>query len=74
MVVTPTGVNKNILAKSDIGFGPNSSGEWYEALLVLFADRLLGKRLGENGVDLVRKEFSVEVCAPKIIEILRRSV
>lgn len=74
VVVTPTGVNKNILVQSDIGFGPHTPGEWYEALLLLFTDRSLGNRLGKNGVDLVRKDYSVQVCAPKIIEVLRRSV
>lgn len=72
VVITPTGVNRKILDQSDIGFGPKKPEDWYEVLRLLFFDRLLGKRLGANGVALVEEEYSVNVCAPKIIEIFKR--
>ena len=71
-VMTPTGVNSKLLDQSDIGFGPINPKEWYEVLRLLFSDRSLGKRLGGNGVELVEREYSVNACAPKIIEILRK--
>lgn len=73
-VVTPTGVNKKILEQSHVGFGPNTPEEWYESLVSLYADRSLVKILGENAVDLVRREYSIDICAPKIINIIKRSV
>lgn len=73
VIMTPVGVNAELLKSSDIGFGPKSSGEWYENLRVLFLDRILGKRLGGNGVELINRDYSLKVCAPKIIEVLKRS-
>lgn len=73
-VVTPTGVNKKILEQSNVGFGPRSPEEWYESLRLLFTDRSLVKLLGANAVDLVRGEYSVDICAPKIINIIKRSM
>ncbi len=74
VVITPTGVNKKLLSTADIGFGPVLPDDWYEVLQVLFLDRLLGKRLGGNGIELVKKDYSIDVCAPKIIEILKQSI
>ena len=73
VVITPTGVNGKLLDQSDVGFGPRNPKEWYEILRLLFSDRSLGKRLGENGIELVEREYSLNVCAPKIIEILKQS-
>ena len=73
VVMTPTGVNGKLLNQKEIGFGPKKSEDWYEILRLLFSDRSLGERLGGNGVKLVEKDYSINACAPKIIEILRQS-
>jgi len=72
VIMTPTGVNGQLLNQSDIGFSPENSGEWYEFLRALFLDRSLGKQLGKNGVELVERDYSINVCAPKIIEIMKQ--
>ena len=74
VIVTPTGVNKRILAETAVGFGPSRVGEWYESLHLLFDDRQMGKWLGENGVRLVNDRYSVDICTPKIVEIFRGCV
>lgn len=74
VIITPVGVNKDVLHQADIGFGPNNTTEWYDALKTLFTDRLLGKKLGNNGVGLVGKNYSLSACAPKIIKIFKNIV
>jgi glycosyltransferase involved in cell wall biosynthesis len=74
VVMTPVGVNKKILSQSDVGIGPNSPSEWYEALQFLFDDQLHGRQLGGNGVHLIEREYSLEVCAPRVMSILRQSL
>jgi len=74
VIVTPTGANMSILAEAKVGFGPRRQGEWYEWMRLLFYDRQLGRELGENGVRLVKDRYSIDVCAPKIVEIFRRCV
>jgi glycosyltransferase involved in cell wall biosynthesis len=73
VVMSPSGVNGKLLNQKEIGFGPKKSEDWYEILRLLFSDRSLGERLGGNGVKLVEKDYSINACAPKIIEILRQS-
>ena len=73
VIMTPTGVNAQLLAQSEIGIGPNNSKEWYEALRMMFFDKALAKRMGRNGVDLIAKDYSMIACAPKIAKIIRES-
>jgi glycosyltransferase involved in cell wall biosynthesis len=74
VVITPTGVNNKILIQAEIGFGPEKPEDWYEVLHLLFSDRTLGKRLGANGVSLIEKEYSVNACSPKIIEVFKKNI
>ena len=74
VVMTPTGVNQKILTQADIGYGPRSAEEWYRVLRLLFCNRSHAKGLGNNGVDLVTSKYSMEVCAPRIVQVLRQSV
>ena len=73
IVITPTGVNQKLLDQSDVGFGPKNPNEWYEVLRVLFYDRSIGKRLGNNGIRLIERDYSLNACGPKIIEVLKSS-
>ena len=74
IVITPIGANQKLLNQSDVGFGPNNPKEWYEILSLLFFDRSLGKLMGKNGISLVEKNYSLNACAPKLIEILKNSL
>ncbi len=74
VVMTPTGVNQKLLEQSNIGFGPRTPNEWYEVIEMLLSSQSLGGQLGENGVDLVRKNYSLEVCTPKLVEIFNKFV
>ena len=74
VVMTPVGVNKKILAQSHIGYGPQTPWEWYDVLHEIFTNRTHGRQLGKNGANLVDREYSLNVCAPKLADILKRSV
>jgi glycosyltransferase involved in cell wall biosynthesis len=74
VVVSPIGVNKEILELANIGFGPSSNREWYDSLVELYGNRTLCKNLSLNAVKLVNDHYSVKVCAPKIEHILRKCV
>ncbi len=72
VIMSPIGVNGQLLAQANIGFGPIKPNEWYEALCVLFTNRSFGIQLGKNGIDLVEKYYSLNACAPKMISALRQ--
>lgn len=74
VIITPTGFNEKLLNQSNIGYGPKNSGEWYLALQDLYFDSSLRERLGNNGVNLISNYYSVDICAPKIISVLRQYV
>lgn len=71
VVVSPVGVNKEILERDEIGFAAPSSNEWYQALKMLHQEAGLRKRMGEAGRRVVLDHYSVKATAPKLAKIFR---
>ena len=69
-VCSPIGMNKQVLAKARVGFGASSAGEWRDALLRMIDDAQLRADFGRAGRDLVSREYSVRVLAPRLAGIL----
>jgi glycosyltransferase involved in cell wall biosynthesis len=66
-VVSPVGMNNDILKSADVGYGPgNDAEEWVEALLKLCQDEDLRAHKGIQGRKLVEKKFSVKTVAQRI--------
>lgn len=74
VVVSPVGVNAEILARGEVGWPAASIDDWYPALERLYEDRELGKRMGLAGRGVVKDHYSVEVNAPKLASIFREVV
>ncbi|MBN2590590.1 MAG: glycosyltransferase family 4 protein [Sedimentisphaerales bacterium] len=70
IIVSPVGMNNEVLAKGDIGFAATSSDEWYNALETLYKDKKLQKKSGEKGREVVEHNFSAEAIASKLFSIL----
>jgi glycosyltransferase involved in cell wall biosynthesis len=69
-IVSPVGVNKEILDQRHVGLGAGDTNDWYEALRTLFCDRELAIRLGKEGRNLVEEEFSIIRNAPKLATVI----
>lgn len=69
VVVTPVGVNQELLELDELGFGPKSDNEWYDDLKKLYADRVLGEGMGAAGRAIVEENYSIEVNAAKLAKI-----
>ena len=74
VIVTPVGVNQEILAYDEVGFPATSINDWYKALERLFTEDELGPRLGNSGRRVVEEHYSVTANAPKLAEIFREVV
>jgi len=74
VVASPVGMNNTVLGSTELGFGPNNASEWYESLHTLFANRLLREKFSSNAVELISKQYSTDVCAKKIIKILKSCI
>lgn len=71
-VVSPVGMNNEILREAECGLAATTFDQWSEALSSLIADRQAAERLGATGRELAATRYSVAVLAPRFAELLRR--
>jgi glycosyltransferase involved in cell wall biosynthesis len=71
-VVSPVGMNAQVLALADVGLPATGEDGWVEALLTLYRDRDQARMLGRAGRALAESTFSVEVIAPQLAAVMRR--
>lgn len=70
-VATPVGINSEIIQDGVSGFLVNKSKEWIEKLSLLIDSPELRRKMGKEGRKTIEQKFSVEVSAPKILNILK---
>ncbi|RDU96035.1 glycosyltransferase family 4 protein [Trinickia dinghuensis] len=66
VVVSPYGMNAELLALDRIGVGAVSSDDWVDALQLLHGDQALRERLGAAGRAVAETDFSTASVANKI--------
>jgi glycosyltransferase involved in cell wall biosynthesis len=69
VVVSPVGMNVEVLGMGNVGFGPASQDDWFGALEYLHKNRMAGREMGMRGRDIVINNFSTEVVAKKLSEV-----
>jgi glycosyltransferase involved in cell wall biosynthesis len=72
VVVSPIGMNAEVLEKGDVGFGALHTDDWIDGLDALLKDPDLRERMGACGREVVTRYYSVEILAPKLAEIILR--
>ena len=73
VVVSPVGMNREILAKGEIGFAAETEQEWYEALEELYRNWTAQKRMGGAGRKLVEQFYSTETTARELAQIFKNT-
>ena len=68
-VVSPVGVNNEILAHGAVGLTAKTPAEWYDALKRLYENRDLGARMGAVGRRVVEEHYSVKRSVVRLAEI-----
>lgn len=71
MIGSPVGVNCEIVRDGENGFLAGNMNDWREALERLMSDPALRSRLGRRGRDRAVAEYSLEVYAPRLVEIIK---
>lgn len=74
VIVSPVGVNAEILAHGKLGFGARSGSDWYEALAQVYDDPLIGVRMGAAGRRVVEEHYSVRTNILKLADIFHQLV
>ena len=74
VIITPVGVNQEILGYDEVGFAATSANDWYAALERLFTESDLDRQMGKAGRRVVEEHYSVTANAPKLAKIFREVV
>jgi hypothetical protein len=70
-VVSPVGMNRDVLAHGESGIAAVSQDDWVAALRQLAGDADLRRRLGSTGREVVLAHYDVPVVAARIAAALR---
>jgi glycosyltransferase involved in cell wall biosynthesis len=70
VVVSPVGMNSEVLAKAVLGFAARNISEWTDALDALVANASLRRRLGQEGRKVCVQSFSTQAWAPVLRDVL----
>lgn len=70
VVVSPVGMNNDVLAHGPSGFAAGRSAEWVEAIDALLADAGLRESMGRTGREVVERHYARKVVAPRLAELL----
>jgi glycosyltransferase involved in cell wall biosynthesis len=73
-VVTPIGLNADLLAAGEVGLGANDTTEWVNALEALYNDRDAARAMGEEGRRIAVEKFARPIIAREIATIFREVV
>lgn len=71
VVVSPVGMNNDLLKKGNIGFSAASMDDWVDAIRCLFENKPLAQEMGRVGRDVVCTGYSTQVVATMLAATLR---
>lgn len=71
VLVSPVGMNVEVLAMGECGLAAHTEEEWYSAFVALKRDEALREALGRAGRCLVETHFDVPVIAARLAEVFR---
>jgi glycosyltransferase involved in cell wall biosynthesis len=72
VVVSPVGMNNEVLALGSVGFGPRSDSEWVDSISYLLENPGPAALMGAEGRRIIEEHFSLEVLSPRLAGYLRK--
>jgi len=73
-VCTPVGVNKDVVKDGANGFYASSPEEWLDKISTLITAPALRREMGLKGRQMVLNGYTVQSCAPILIDIIKETV
>jgi glycosyltransferase involved in cell wall biosynthesis len=73
-IVSPVGVNAQVVVHGETGFHATTTADWVSALDRLLDDAGLRQRQGQAAYARVRAHYSAESQAPRVAELIREAV
>jgi len=71
VVVSPYGMNKEVLDQAPIGWGAQTTEEWIERIEHILDHTSEAKDMGRAGRTLIEERYSLSIVAPKLSKYLR---
>jgi glycosyltransferase involved in cell wall biosynthesis len=71
VIVSPAGMNKEVLEKGLVGIAASTGSQWYQALEHLYKNRGECGTMGLNGRKVVEQFYSTQVTGSQIAQILK---
>jgi glycosyltransferase involved in cell wall biosynthesis len=71
-VVSPVGMNQEVLSLGRVGFGPRSEAEWVDCLISLLENPEQAQQMGEHGRRVVEEQFSLQVLTPRLASYIKK--
>jgi glycosyltransferase involved in cell wall biosynthesis len=72
VIVSPIGMNNEILSKGTIGFGPVSHSDWIDSLMILYQNSTMRKQMGETGRKIVEDYYSTTITTEQLSNIFHK--
>ncbi|MEP6729699.1 MAG: glycosyltransferase family 4 protein [bacterium] len=70
VVVSPIGMNQEVLSMGTVGLSASTEAEWVDAVIGVLTDRDAGLRMGRAGRAVVERFFSREVVGRQLVSAL----
>lgn len=74
VVVSPVGMNLEVMKLGDVGFAVNTVGEWADALIALYENPVQRRLMGSLGRTIFENYFSRKIVTKALAEIFRELV
>ena len=74
VVVSPVGLNQDILAQGECGLAPQNGGEWYDALSALHRDPALRSSLGNKGRRLAEMKYDLPIISSQLTALFKEII
>lgn len=71
VVVSPVGMNAQVLSHASCGFGPKNHDEWVNAISALLESSTLSESMGSVGRKIIEERYAKNVIGPKITDIIK---
>lgn len=72
VVVSPVGMNNEVLSRGEVGYGARSIAEWTDCITWLLENQEKGSAMGMAGRKVVEDHYSLRLLAPQLAGYLRK--
>ena len=72
-VVSPVGMNKEVLGRGQCGYAASTERDWIEGLVALLENAKLRAQLGNSGRNLVLDQYSIEALTPELSDCIKQT-